>query len=275
MSGPSQWVGEPSRPGWLGRLVSPGRDRPSPVAFVLAVAAAVAFIGSLASDWMSVTGSLSGPRDSESALIYGADIAGGGTSAITIRASNNVTTLTMLGLIYGLGALALLVMAGAVLHRADLALRMRMPMAALGVGVVAVVVASLIRLPTILLSQNVAYSGFGTPTTVVRAYQPGLFCALAVGILPVAAVWVRSAPAARAAAQAGYGYPRPTVLVELPPPAAPAGPFDPTPAANGPAPVEAVEPEAWSRLGSRETAAGWSRAGEPPAPYDLSVTPDD
>jgi len=250
----------------------------------LAVAAAVAFIGSLASDWMSVTASLSGPRDSESALIYGADIAGGGGPGMTIRASNNVTTLTMLGLIYGLGGLALLVMVGAVLHRADLALRTRMSVAGLGAGVLAVVVASLIRLPTILLSQNVAYSGLGTATNVVRVYQPGLFCALAVGVLPVAAVWVRSMPAARSGAGSLVAAP----VVELPPLA------EVSAAARGPEPANEsapVEPAAWSRLGtqevtrdaartggwdgSRESASGWSRRDEPAAPYDLTVTPED
>lgn len=283
----SEWVGEPGRPGRWGRLAGPGGDRPSPVAFVLAVAAAVAFVGSLASDWISVTGSLSGPRDSESGLIYGADVAGGTGGAITIGASNNVTSLIMLGLIYGLGGLALLVLAAAVLNRPDLALRIRMPVAGLGAGVVAVVVASLIRLPTILLSQNVALSGFGRATNIVRAYQPGLFCAFAVGILAVAAVWVRSMPAARSAARSGTGSLVAGPVVELPPLAeASAAARGPEPA-NAPAPVE---PAAWSRFGTREVTrdaaregsggtrenpGGWSRRDEPAAPYDLTVTSED
>jgi hypothetical protein len=143
-----------------------------------------------------------------------------------------------------------------------------------------VVVASLIRLPTILLSQNLAYTGAGTPTNVVRAYQPGLFCALGVGVLAVAAVWVRSMAAARSGAGSLVAGP----VVELPPLAEARG-AEP---ANGSAPVE---PAAWSRFGTREgirdaareggwdgtreSASGWSRRDEPAAPYDLTVTPED
>src|SRR4051794_15608556 len=229
VSGESQWVVEPSRTGWLGRLVSPGGQSPSPAAFVLAVAAAVAFGGSLAWDWISVTASLPGQRDAESALIYGADITSSRAgSTMTIAVSNNVTNLSMFGLVYGLGGLVLLTAAGACLNRPELALRMRMAVAGLGVGVVAVAVAAPIPLPTLLLSQGVSYAGFGQPTDVGRSYQPGLFCAFAVGVLPVVAVWVGSAPAARAAAQAGSGYPAsgpaPTALVELPPLPAPPDP---------------------------------------------------
>jgi hypothetical protein len=268
VSGQPEWVGGPGRPGWLGRLVTPGDPRPPTTAFLLAAAAAVAFVVSLASDWMSVTASIPNPVNgdgTDAISVYGAEISGFRSGTITLAASNNVTNLTMLGLIYGVGALALLTAAGAVLARPDLALRIRMAVAALGVGVVAMVVAAAFRMPSLLLVQGAAYAGNNAPKTLAVSYQPGLFCAFAVGVLPVAAVWLRSRPAARAA-QAGYAR---AGLVKLPPISAPADLPEGPAAAAGPA-----EPEAWSRPGMRETAAGWQRAAEPTEPYDLTVTPE-
>src|SRR4051794_35822763 len=149
VSGQSRWVGEPSRSGWWHRLASPGDRRPPTVAFLLAIAAVVAFVVSLSWDWIAVTASLANPSDgADSARIYGAEVTSGRFgSTLTITTSNNVTNLNMLGLVYGLGGLALLAAAGAVLNRPDLALRIRMAVGGLGVGVVAVVVAALVRLP--------------------------------------------------------------------------------------------------------------------------------
>jgi hypothetical protein len=258
-----EWISETSGTTWLGRLVSPGSSRPGTVPFLALGAAVVAYVLSLALDWVGATGRFKLGQNSNGDRIivnlYGAQITIDNGHA-TLVSSGNVTGLDLMGFVYGLGGLALVALGFAVLTRSELALRLRMVAAGLGIGVLGVVIAAAVKLPIFLVVNGSAAAG-GSLESLDRSFKPGIFCAAAAAVLPVLAVWIRSAPAARTAIEAEEAARQ-----------APA------------APVPVPSPEAPSRLTTAPDASvvfgqydpdpsRWRRA--PSAPFDLSVKPDD
>ena len=245
-------------PSWLGRLVSPGSGRPGTVPFLLMALSVVAYVLSLALDWVVATAKFTTATANASQLtfitLYGAKLTSDRQSATTtVTAAGNVTGLELMGLVYGLGGLAMLMIGFAVLSRPELALRLRMGAAGLSVGLLGIVVAAALKLPNFLLIGGASYSN-GSLEEMRRSFQPGIVCAAAFAVLPLVAVWVRSRPAAQAANASA------------------------TPATQDPAapvvgqPTPAYDPSVWDRLYSDPTR--WRRSGLPPA-LDLTVTPDD
>jgi hypothetical protein len=228
------------------------------VPFLVVLLAAFAFAGSLALDWVGATGSFTRSTTSlqEAVSISGATISTNGQH-VTIEVANNVTSLDALGLLYGLGGFALLGLGFAALSRPDQALRLRMATTGVGLGVLGVVAAAAVRLPQLLMANGAIFAG-GSVSSVDRSFRVGVFCAFAAAALPVVAVWIRSA----AAAQALVAPPAPVV----------------------PAPATPPTAEAWKRADDSDGSDGrpapgpddgWRRRSDPPAPYDLTVTPDD
>jgi hypothetical protein len=170
-----EWAVEPAERSWLSRFIAPqAQARPATVAFVLAAAALATFVASLVLDWASVEVTL--PT--------------GDISAFSI--DRNAVHLPELGLVYVLGMVAMFGLLGAVLPRPDLALRLRLSAAGVGVALVGVVVATTLRL------RDYAPDLWG-PARTEAAYQPGAICALAAAVLPLVAVWIAARPAVLAA----------------------------------------------------------------------------
>jgi hypothetical protein len=173
----------PTRRGWLSRLLAPEANaRPAASAFVVGALGAAAFVASLALEWQSVTlpGDL-GVTDQAAALTY----------------SDNAINPLMLGLVYGVGVVALLGLVGAVINRAEVALRLRMAAAGVAVGLLGVVVGITVGLPHQLISQY--GRGGQKPPDVTISYHPGLLFAYAAVVLPIVAIWLASRPAVREA----------------------------------------------------------------------------
>ena len=263
-----EWISEQPGPGWLGRLVSPGSGRPGTVPFLAVAAGVVAYVCSLVLDWVGATAVFKLGQNSEDRTvvnIYGAQITISDGQATAV-AGNNVTGMELLGLVYGLGGLALLALGFAVLSRPDLALRWRMAAAGLGIGLLGVVVAATVKLPYFILGNGSAYTG-GTLESIHRSFKPGIFFAVAVAVLPVLAVWIQSAPAARSAIEATRGAPA------APVPSSPVA--GPSPVPSSPAPSRpASAPDASTVFGQYDPDPDrWRRARS--ATFDLTVTPDD
>jgi len=263
-----EWISEPSGPSWLGRLVSPGSGRPGTLPFLTLAAAVAAYVCSLAFNWVGATGQFRVDNGNSSANggrivvnLYGADITVDNGHA-TVVSAGNITGLELMGLVYGLGGLALVAVGFAVLSRPDLALRLRMAVAGLGIGVLGVVIAAAVKLPTFLVANGSAAAG-GHMESLERSFKPGIFFALAAAVLPMLAVWIRSAPAARSAIEA-----------EEAGRTAPAAPSSPAPASAPPASKPTTAPEATVVFGQYDPDPGrWGRRQS--APFDLSVTPDE
>jgi hypothetical protein len=258
-----EWISETSGPGWLGRLVSPGSNRPGSVPFLALGAAVVAYVLSLALDWVGATGQFTlGQNNNGDRLIvnmYGAEITVDNGHA-TLVSSGNVTGLDLMGLVYGLGGLALVALGFAVLSRSELALRLRMVAAGLGIGVLGVVVAAAVKLPIFLVVNGSAAAG-GSLESIDRSFKPGIFFAVAAVVLPVVAVWIRSAPAARSAIDAEEAARH--IPAQAPPPEAPVQTIRP-----------ATAPDASVVFGHYDPDPGrWRRA--PSAPLDITLTPDE
>jgi hypothetical protein len=226
--------------------------------FLLALAGAAAYAGALALDWATVEVPVA-----VNASSYGTPTqivefpssqvlhisAAGSSASLAFTASNNLTTVDVLGLLFGLGGLVLLTLAGAVLSRPELAVRHRLAACGLGLGLLGVVGAGLARLPTLLLSasQSTSFSIANDQHTVM--YQPGIICAVLAIVLPLAAIWLRSRwpEAATAAAD--------DLADDLA-----AGEFDTAEPPVGPAP--------------RRRTGSWAAGPRPAEPYDLTVTPE-
>jgi hypothetical protein len=178
---------DPRERTWFARLVAPeGGSTPTTIAFLLGALGTAGFIGSLASDWVTVS------------LVTPAQ----GSARATAQASTTVdlagtnTSVFVLGLVYSAGVVALIAFLGTVINRPEVALRSRMGAAGLGVGLLGVVIGSVLRLPTELLRSDTTAGA----TTV--GYQAGMFYAVAATVLPVVGVWFAASPAARAVADA-------------------------------------------------------------------------
>ena len=256
-----EWINETSGPSWLGRLVSPGSSRPGTTPFLALAAAVIAFVCSLAFDWIGVIAKYTAQSDRNVMSVYGAVITVD-SGHTTLVAGGNVTGLDLMGLVYGLGTLGLVTLGFTVLSRPDLALRMRMAVAGLGIGLLGVVVAAAIKLPSFLIV-NGSFASGGTLDNLQRSYKPGIFCAIAAAVLPVIAVWIRSAPAARSAIDAEEAG-------RLAPPT----PTSPAPPAPPPASRPTTAPDASVVFGQYDPdPARWRRA--PSASFDMTVTPDE
>jgi hypothetical protein len=256
-----EWISETAGPSWLGRLVSPGSNRPGSLPFLVLAAAVVAFVCSLAIDWIGVTAKYTVQNDRNVMNIYGAVVTTDGGHS-TLVTGGNVSGLELMGLVYGLGTLGLVTLGFTVLSRPDLALRFRLAVAGLGIGLLGLVVAAAIKLPAFLIV-NGSFASGGTLDSLQRSYKPGIFCAVAAAVLPVIAVWIRSAPAARSAIDAEQA-------ARL----APATPTSPAPPATPPASRPTTAPDASVVFGQYDPDPGrWRRA--PSAPFDMTVTPDE
>lgn len=174
---------KPRAAGRLARLLGFGTaGRAGMAAFVAGSAGAVAFVASLVIDWQHVTIGRSDFFSVEpgSQFTVGLDAAGYANG-------------------YLVGVLGLLAMLGLVLARPELARQLRVTAAALGVGLVGVLVAITDQLQDVMAR----FYGFsvGFPTnrppeiqqiidTTTYAPRPGLFLAFAAVILPVVGTWL-------------------------------------------------------------------------------------
>jgi hypothetical protein len=171
-------------------------------------------------------------------------------------------TVDMLGQVYLLGCIALLGVAGAVLVRPEAALRIRLGVTGIAVGLLGVIVAVSVRLPETVFNIVGVLNGFtGEDAAALMArtkitYEPGVFYAFAAVALLTLAVWLASLPAsrllrARAEAEAGASW----AVVPVPAQADPAawrpprvvGSVGELSVSASEALDPAVTPESWSR----------------------------
>jgi hypothetical protein len=192
MSDYSEWTEQRREYGWFGRMIAP-RDggRPATLAFTVGVLGAVAFAASLFLNWHTVTVDLSsgGNTDAPSAT----------ASVVTLSVQGPGGSGDTPGLVYMLGVVACLGAWGAVVARPELALRLRLAVAGVGAGLLAVVVALILRRPDSITAQALL-GGFPNEleSRIKTAYEPGAFLGLVAVILPVVAIWLAGQPAARA-----------------------------------------------------------------------------
>jgi hypothetical protein len=268
------WMAEPPERGLLSRLIAPEADaRPMTTAFLVGALGVAAFVASLTMDWQTATIRADVDQARQQA---------GSTSATL---STGLGSVDSLSLVYVLGTLALLGLVGAVINRPDLALRLRMTAGGVAVGLFAVVLAIAIRLPETVFNTQLMNTIYGGVPAQVRdritsSYEAGLFLGFAAVVLPMAAIWLASVPAARSAAAVGVEARRSRAArhaveqprtVDLPPPGVPVSggvdglsvfpsePLDlsvaPYPAAmDGTGTGNGVRDEAWGR--GRGSASG-------------------
>jgi hypothetical protein len=199
-------------PGGLQRLLgAPGSRTP----FLLGLAGIVAFVASLVLDWVRISIDRAGidPR-----------------SGVAVSSARFGLPDDTVGLVYLLGGLGLIAALGAVLGRPDAALRLRMAVAGLGVGVLAVLAAIAHGATNWFLGQQVGLetllgaTGSGSVFDNAKVgYEPGIFCAAAAVVLPVVGIWLAGAPAARASTAPVAAVPAQTPE-SAPVPAVPAAP---------------------------------------------------
>jgi hypothetical protein len=176
-------VDEPRR-GWLLRTLG---GRSAVAAFVAGAVGAVAFVASLIIDWQRVIL----PRQefegasSDNEFAVGLDAAGYGTA-------------------YVIGVLGLLALLGGVLARPELAARLRLSAAGLGVGIAGVLVGIMNQLQNVMT--HIYGIGLRFPPDIPENYQevidattfaaqPGQFLAFGAVVALVAGVWLAAGPA--------------------------------------------------------------------------------
>jgi hypothetical protein len=182
----TEWLVEEREPGWLGRLIAPSEGgRPVTAAVAVGALAAVAFALSMAFDWSTVTIVEPNPAGLDQADQPQ-------RNEFAVRAG--VGTLDSLSLVYALGMVALLGAVGAVVTRPELAVRLRLAATGVTAGLIGVVVATTLRLPTVVspfaLSPNY---------DVTNAIEIGLFFGYGAVVLPIIAIWLASRRATRPA----------------------------------------------------------------------------
>jgi hypothetical protein len=186
MAHQQNWTDAAPGRGWLSRMLAPeAHTKPATTAFAIAVVGAAAFVASMATTWKTVAFDITatdGRTQDSQELIY----------------SGGVTTTQMLGLVYVLGMIALLAVAGAAINRTDLALRIRFAAVGLTVGLLAVVVALTVAPPD-LVNQSVGAFPEQVRDRMTTSFQPGLLLAYAAVVLPIVAIWSAGRPAARLA----------------------------------------------------------------------------
>jgi hypothetical protein len=230
---------------------SPHAQRRGAFAAIAAIAAgAVAFAVSLVLEWQHITLTLQGNDvDVTRAESFHSEVAA------------KVGDLDLFGMVYLFGVIGLLVAAGLAMSRADLASRLRLPVAGGSLGLAAMLVAVALRVsqagfdtkPSIL--DNLRYlsiDGDGnmlsasSAVNVEASVGGGLLFALAAVLLPLGAVWLAS----RSAPQ-GYAVPAPAVAQ----------------------PVDLEEPEDAAEDAGDVVDANEPYRWRPRDPYDLTVTP--
>jgi hypothetical protein len=239
----TRWVADrPADNGRPARVFTPTGQVP---ALVLAGLGAAAFAVSLILEWQHVI------------VTRSADTGQAPTGTdVHAEAAAHVGDLDIFGTVYLVAVIGLLAAAGLAASRADLAARLRHPLAGGGLGVLAMLVAVVVRAsaqrldtkpsPLDSLSTTYVMNGDGTlfssDSTVIYTMRPGsgLVFAFAAVLLPLGAVWL-------AARQTPRAYPAP---------AAEADPDDP----------DTDEPD---DVVDTAGPASW----RPTDPYDLTVTP--
>ncbi len=238
----NQWTVEPPGPGMLGRLLVPQTGtKPAMTAFLAGIAGTAAFVASLVMKWQRISVAV----DSSSLL--------GRSSSDPTVITAGLGSIDVLGLVYLLGALALIAMLGSVLVRPDQALRLRMGAVGLGIGIIAVLVAITLRLPETIFNLQGIFGGLSDIEQQEMlsnsdvSYELGLFAGFAAIVLLIAGVWLAGAPAARAfalhaglaAAYPGHPYPGFVYPSQVAPPPTPNGsaPDGAVPSAEPSAPV--------------------------------------
>jgi hypothetical protein len=202
-------VWQSNTPGGLQRLLgASGSTTP----FLLGLAATGAFVASLVLDWVRISVARQGGLNP------------GFSAVASVSAGFGVPGDTV-GLVYLLGVLGLMATLGAVLGRPDAALRVRMAVSGLGIGVLAVLAAIALGGTDRFVGQQVAVETLLGATGIVDnakvGYEPGIFCAAAAVVLLVVGVWLAGAPAVRASMALVVTAPPPE---PAPSPAAPAAP---------------------------------------------------
>jgi hypothetical protein len=171
----TEWMVEEHEPGWLGRLIAPSDGgRPAAAAVVVGALAAVAFALSLAFNWGTVTISGGAFEGEQPDTVYEA----------------SVSNMISLSFVYLIGIIALLGIVGAVVTTPELALKLRLAAIGVTAGVVAVVIAATVQMPTVA---TLGLPGQYEAKTVI---QVGLFFGYAAAVLPLAAIWLAARPAA-------------------------------------------------------------------------------
>jgi hypothetical protein len=173
---------EPRRGSFL-RALSGGRI---PVAaYVAGIAGTAAFVGSLMVDWQTLT-------------IPGQVFNIGGTNKVTVGLDG-----ASYGVAYIVGVLGLLALLGAVLGRPELAARLRMSAAGLGIGLAGVLVAITNQMRDVvsrILGFNVGYPEEiqnqirDVVDRTTYAVLPGQFLSTGAVVALVAAVWLAAGP---------------------------------------------------------------------------------
>jgi hypothetical protein len=248
----NEWTIERRQPSWIGRLASPGGSGggATNVALLVALLGAAAFVASMAMDWVTV----------KVPANFGQD---GGLPPNGRSFGQSLVNSSTLGLVYVMTGIAVLTFVGSVITRSELALRMRLGVTGLGIGMLSIVLAGTLTVQRRILEQYGYPIFFGGPdlNDVTTALEGGLFAAYAAAVLPVAGVWIASRPAARAARETAE--------------AAPETERRPRPATDAPAPVTEPDLMDLSRLppsGRAGSVGGLSVSAA--EPLDLSVTPD-
>jgi hypothetical protein len=248
----NEWTIERRQPSWFGRLVSPGGSggAATNAALLVAMLGAAAFVASMAMDWVTV----------KVPANFGQD---GGLPPNGRSFGQSLINSATLGQVYVLTGIAMLAFVGSLITRPELALRMRLGVTGLGIGMLSIVVAGTLTIQRRILEQYGYPIFFGGPDLgdVTTALEGGLFAAYAAVVLPVAGAWIAARPAARAARAAAE--------------ATPETERRPRPTTDEPAPVTEPDLMDLSRLppsGRAGSVGGLSVSAS--EPLDLSVTPD-
>jgi hypothetical protein len=207
-------------PGGLQRVLGASGSR---TPFLLGLAGIAAFGASLVLDWVRISIARQGGLDPGFSLGGSVVSAGFGLPGDSV------------GLAYLLSVLGLIATLGAVLGRPDTALRLRMAVSGLGVGVLAVLAAVALGGTDRFLGQEAGLQTLLGSTAIGSTfdnakvgYEPGIFCAAGAVVLLVVGIWRAGAPAERVSmalvAHAAAQTPRPeplSAVSAVPAPAAP------------------------------------------------------
>jgi hypothetical protein len=177
----------------LERLLVPGQSgRFGSLGIALAGLGAVAFAASTVLEWQTII--FSRPATDNNASSSNLDP--------TVTFTGYLGDLPSFGLAYNFGMIALLVLAGVTVARADLAARLRLAAVGGAAGLGAILAGVTARIPDTVLGVPAQFiSIYGDPLsrsdlTYHVSYGPGLLAGYLAVILPVVAIWVAARPAA-------------------------------------------------------------------------------
>jgi len=252
-----EWSGEPDelqsavpQRGWVERLLGVSeRSGTISVAVLLGALGAAAFVASLAYGWQQEVIDLTQNVDSNN---------GGNTfqNSYTIEASP--ATVESLGTIYVLGGLALLAAVGVAVSWPNQAQKLRVLASGVGVGLLGVVIALTVRMPTVSGGQlGVNVLPQEMLDRITTHTQPGIFFGYGSIVLCLTSIWLAGPPIRRSNRAAAPAY--------APVAAAPPSTSDMQPSF----PTYAPPPYAYER----GTVNGLSVSAA--EPFDTSVHPGD